>query len=448
MKTNRPPKRAFESILLVFLVFSFVLGACTAPAGSASQNANSTDTRFSTQAETVAPSLLNSTPEPSPTLTLASLPPTPTPDTGLRTGMFDFREKVCVIMDNGVTTCDLIPKVVRLFKYLDKLYNPFAELVEYDLKDSQMFNGENYVRIVGMNQLDTLSNSGKKLYYAPLSKIIPLDEENKAYLKWREILDGRAIKTETYNEEQYNPYNPYESVQPYDLYVEFGDGRDRQFYVYVIRIQNPADFKITEETYCGKHYAYTEILMNVNGHIYKHGLALNVIEDMNRPKDFFLAKDNDFDAKWSQMLDKKSYLSQEGPKYDYYLNHPSEREKDYKNIFVYDLFAFSFVVSFDENGHTYFNRAAYSAAMDPEYISGALEAASCLPDGYYDEWFNSGGEKYSIFFPVYSPATAYFHNLIDTEPWTDDPEYRNILSDEEVEKIEQLIELVDNNSNQ
>ncbi|HOE02673.1 MAG TPA: hypothetical protein PKK24_05870, partial [Anaerolineaceae bacterium] len=89
-----------------------------------------------------------------------------------------------------------------------------------------------------MNQLDTLSNSGKKLYYAPLSKIIPLDEENKAYLKWREILDGRAIKTETYNEEQYNPYNPYESVQPYDLYVEFGDGRDRQFYVYVIRIQN------------------------------------------------------------------------------------------------------------------------------------------------------------------------------------------------------------------
>jgi len=164
MKTNRPPKRAFESILLVFLVFSFVLGACTAPAGSASQNANSTDTRFSTQAETVAPSLLNSTPEPSPTLTLASLPPTPTPDTGLRTGMFDFREKVCVIMDNGVTTCDLIPKVVRLFKYLDKLYNPFAELVEYDLKDSQMFNGENYVRIVGMNQLDTLSNSGKKLY--------------------------------------------------------------------------------------------------------------------------------------------------------------------------------------------------------------------------------------------------------------------------------------------
>lgn len=448
MKTNRPSKRAFVSFLLVFLVLSFILSACTAPAGSASQNANSTDTHFSSQAETVAPSLLASIPEPSPTFTATSLPPTPTPDTGIRTGMFDFREKVCMIMDNGVTTCDLIPKVVRLFKFSDKLFNHYAELIEYDLHDTQMFNGENYVRIVGMNQLNTLSNDGKNLYYAPLSKIVPLDEENKAYLIWREILDGRAIKTETYNEVQYNPYNPYESVQQVDLFLPFGDGRDRQFYVYVIRIQNPADFKITEETYCGKHYAYTEILMNVNGHIYKHGLALNVIEDMNHPKDFFLANNNNFDKKWSQMIDKKSYLSQEGPKYDYYLTHPSEREKDYKNIYVYDFFAFSLVVSFDENGHTYFNRAAYSAAMDPEYIAGALEAASCLPDGYYDEWFNTGGEKFTIFFPVYSPATAYFHNLMDTEPWTDDPEYRNILSDEEVEKIEQLIELVDKSNNQ
>ena len=93
MKTNRPSKRAFVNFLLLFLVFSFVLSACTAPAGSTPQKANSTDTRFSTQGETVAPSLLTSTPEPSPTFTATSLPPTPTPDTGIRTGMLTFVRK-------------------------------------------------------------------------------------------------------------------------------------------------------------------------------------------------------------------------------------------------------------------------------------------------------------------------------------------------------------------